>query len=73
MYSDLTNNWLIKQCKYLIYTNVWTNIIALIYTQNICITFVERRPNVFDVCPTSYTCYTNDLCLDLLVWPVSMK
>ena len=32
-------------------------------TQNIGITFVQRRPNVFDVCPTLYTCYTNVLCL----------
>ena len=28
-------------------------------TQNICITFVERWPNVFDVGPTLYKCYTN--------------
>ena len=28
-------------------------------TQNICITFVQRRPNVFDVSPTLYKCYTN--------------
>ena len=32
-------------------------------TQNICITCVQRRPNVFDVGPTLYTCYTNVLCL----------
>ena len=32
-------------------------------TQIICITFVQRRPNVFDVSPTLYKCYTNDLCL----------
>ena len=31
-------------------------------TQNICITFVQRRPNVFDVGPTFYKCYTNVLC-----------
>ena len=31
-------------------------------TQNICITFVQRRPNVFDVGPTLYKCYTNILC-----------
>ena len=31
-------------------------------TQNICITFVQRRPNVFDVGPTLYKCYTNVLC-----------
>ena len=32
-------------------------------TQNICITFVQRRPNVFDVGPALYKCYTNVLCL----------
>ena len=32
-------------------------------TQNICITFVQRQPNVFDVGPTLYKCYTNILCL----------
>ena len=31
--------------------------------QNICITFVQRRPNVFDVGATLYKCYTNVLCL----------
>ena len=30
-------------------------------TQNICITFVQSRPNVFDVGPTLYKCYTNVL------------
>ena len=29
--------------------------------QNICITFVQRRPNVFDVGPALYKCYTNVL------------
>ena len=29
--------------------------------QNICITFLQRRPNVFDVGPT-FVCYTNVLC-----------
>ena len=28
-----------------------------------CITFVQRQPNVFDVGPTLYKCYTNILCL----------
>ena len=28
-------------------------------TQNICITCVQRWPNVFDVGPTLYKCYTN--------------
>ena len=32
-------------------------------TQNISITFVQRRPNVFDAGPTLYKCYTNVLCL----------
>ena len=31
--------------------------------QNICITFAQRRANVFDVGPTLYKCYTNVLCL----------
>ena len=31
--------------------------------QNICITFSKRRPNVFDVGPTLYKCFTNVLCL----------
>ena len=26
-------------------------------TQTICITFIQRRPNVFDVGPTLYKCY----------------
>ena len=32
-------------------------------TQTICITFIQWRPNVFDVGPTLYKCYTNGLCL----------
>ena len=32
-------------------------------TPNICITFVQRRPNVFDVGPTLYKCNKNVLCL----------
>ena len=32
-------------------------------TQNICIIFVKRRSNVFDVGPTLYKCYPNVLCL----------
>ena len=32
-------------------------------TQNICILFIQDRPNVFDVGPTLYKCYTNVLCL----------
>ena len=37
--------------------------VATQQTQNICITFVQRRPNVFDVGPTLYKCHTNVLCL----------
>ena len=32
-------------------------------TQNMCIAFIQRRPNVFDVCPAMYKCYKNVLCL----------
>ena len=30
---------------------------------NICIAFIQRRPNVSDVGPTLYNCYTNVVCL----------
>ena len=32
-------------------------------TQNVCMTFVHCWPNVADVGPTLYTCYTNVWCL----------
>ena len=32
-------------------------------TQNICITYVQRRPNICDVGPTLCKCYTDVLCL----------
>ena len=39
-------------------------------TQNNCITFIQRRPNVFDAGPTLYKCYTNVLCLlGMAKWP----
>ena len=31
-------------------------------TQNICITFIQRRPNVLDAGPTLYKCYANVFC-----------
>ena len=37
-----------------------------------CITYVQRRPNVCDVGPALYKRYTNVLCLlgkDILFWP----
>ena len=37
-------------------------------TQNICIPFVQRRLNVFDVGSTLYKCYTNGLCLLWCLW-----
>ena len=43
--------------------NYWTQIIVSQQTRNICITFVQRRPNVFDVGPPLYTCYKKALCL----------
>ena len=33
------------------------------WTKNICLTFIQHRPNVFDVGPTLYKCYTDVLCL----------
>ena len=41
----------------------WSECIPAQQTQNICITFIQRRPNVFDVGPTLYKCYANVLCL----------
>ena len=35
-------------------------------TQNICITFMQRRLNVFDVGPTLYKCFTNSNVLNTL-------
>ena len=32
-------------------------------TQNICIRFIQNRPNVFDVGPALYECWKNYLCL----------
>ena len=34
-------------------------VVSVKQTQNICITFIQRRPNVFDAGPTLYKCYTN--------------
>ena len=30
-------------------------------TQNTCVTFIQRRPNAFDVGTTLYKCFTNVL------------
>ena len=36
--------------------------IGLQQTQNICTTFLQRRPNAFDAGPTFYKCSTHVLC-----------
>ena len=54
----------IAQYNYLYIECVMTSIARYTQqTQNIRITFIQRRPNVFDVGPTLYKCYTNVLCL----------
>ena len=35
---------------------------------NICITLIQRRPNVFDAGPTLYKCYTIFFCLLGILW-----
>ena len=42
-------------------------------TQNICITFVQRRPNVFNAGPTLYKCHTNVLCLMGLLFLLTLR
>ena len=42
---------------------VLCNVAVTQQTENICITFIQRRPNVFDVGRALYKCYTNVLCL----------
>ena len=42
-------------------------------TQTNCITFVQRRANVFDVGPTLYKCYTNIFCLPILLLLVHLS
>ena len=42
-------------------------------TQNICITFVQHRPNVSDVGPTLYKCYTNVLFPGYLILNVDVS
>ena len=42
---------------------VFIGTVGVIYCTVLCIIFVQRRPNVFDVGPTLYKCYTNVLCL----------
>ena len=53
-----------KHAIYPMLFNVWPTVCETFQqTHSICITFVQRRPNVFDVGPTLYKCYTNVLCL----------
>ena len=64
--SDITiiNKYLLLRCIYYCYLTITrTPLSTTQQTQNICITFVQRRPTVFDASPTLYKCYTNVLCL----------
>ena len=51
------------QFQYIYAINFKNEICLQQQTQNFCITFIQRRSNVFDVGPTLYKCYTNVLCL----------
>ena len=42
-------------------------------TQNICVTFVQRRPNFVNVGPTLYKCYTNVLGTSLIGGQVAYR
>ena len=56
----------VLKCRFLLFGLDWkagSNLQRSQQTQNICITFIQRRPDVFDVEPTLYKCYTNVLCL----------
>ena len=60
----LTQHWVNVSClldAYQAKPNKHKTFVQRFY--NVCITFVQRRPNVFDVGPTLYKCYTNVLCL----------
>ena len=50
------NRWQLRARN--IRTTNWTEMVAQ-NAQKFCITFIQRRPNVFDVGPTLYKCYTN--------------
>ena len=49
--------------KYETAYEIGSHLVCTQQTQNICIKFVQRRPNVFDVGPTLYKWYTNVLWL----------
>ena len=49
------------------YINLYLYLLYSQQTQNICMPFVQRRPNVFNVGPTLYKSYTNVWCL-LCYW-----
>ena len=62
-FSHLPLKMITKKLDYIVTGYDLTKRLNTQQTQNICITFVQRRPNVFDVGPTLYKCYTNVLCL----------
>ena len=69
-YFVALNNFLSNWCKVFFVAPVFPlHFNHLPNTQNICITFIQRRPNVLNVCPTLCKCCTNVLCL--LGWDVN--
>ena len=61
----LNQKWAMPLGYYWSYIVTFVNIMTInvgYLRQNICIAFVQRRPNVADVGPTLYKCYTNVLC-----------
>ena len=70
MYTDSSKNGNVLQkihqeseLKHDLYKLLRYHVYRTQKTQNICIAIVQRRPNVFDVGPTLYKCYTNVFCL----------
>ena len=50
----------IEKCWYLWHFCIFEYVLSQ-QTQNICITFIQRWPSVFDVGPTLYKCYKDIL------------
>ena len=62
-HSALSALWALAQRDVVVVPVIFTADVLPQQTQNICITFAQRRPNVFDIGPKLYKCYTNVLCL----------
>ena len=61
--TDPENDWLWYCAGDVCHGALCSRLGATQQTQNIWITFVQRRPSVLDAGPTLYKCYTNVLCL----------